>query len=96
LNQKKTAREVFKEAQEAGPAAARIEAYRKLLREYPDSDVAPQAQFMVGFIQSEELKAYDDAEHSFRDLLAHYPKSELTASAQWMWLTCARKRRRIR
>ena len=84
LSKKKTARELFTEAQLAGPAAERIEGYRKLIQEYPDSDVSPQAAFMVGFIQSEELKDYEAAEKSFRDLLARYPKSELAASARWM------------
>jgi len=30
---------------------------------------------MIGFIYSEELKSYDDAEKSFRALLAKYPKA---------------------
>ena len=84
ISQKKSAREMFNEAQNAGAAAARIDAYRKLLELYPDSDVSPQARFMIGFIQSEELKDYDAAERSFRELLQHDPKSELAASAQWM------------
>jgi peptidyl-prolyl cis-trans isomerase C len=84
VSQRKSAREMFNEAQGAGPAAERIERYRQVLAEYPDSDVSPQAQFMVGFIQSEELKDYDAAEASFRELLKRYPKSELVPSAQWM------------
>jgi peptidyl-prolyl cis-trans isomerase C len=84
VSQRKTAREMFNEAQNAGPAASRIEGYRKVLEAYPDSDVSPQAQFMVGFIQSEEIKDYDAADRSFRDLLKRYPKSELVPSAQWM------------
>uniref|UniRef100_A0A832I4S4 Tetratricopeptide repeat protein n=1 Tax=Eiseniibacteriota bacterium TaxID=2212470 RepID=A0A832I4S4_UNCEI len=84
VHQKKSARDLFKEAQEAGPAATRIELYRRLLAEHPDSEVSPQAQFMIGFIQSEELKDHDAAEASFRTLLERYPKSELAASAKWM------------
>jgi peptidyl-prolyl cis-trans isomerase C len=84
VHEKKSARDLFKEAQEAGPAAARIERYRRLLSEYPDADVSPQAQFMIGFIQSEELKDYDAAEQAFRTLLERYPSSELAASAKWM------------
>jgi parvulin-like peptidyl-prolyl isomerase len=84
VSQKKSAREMFNEAQNAGPAATRIEAYRELLRLYPSSDVSPQAQFMLGFIHSEELKDYEAAEKEFRELLRRYPKSELAASAQWM------------
>lgn len=84
LSQKKTARERFNEAQAAGPPQSRIEAYRQLLAEYPDADVSPQAQFMIGFIHSEELKDYEGAEAAFRELLKRWPKAELATSAQWM------------
>jgi len=84
VSQKKSPREMFNEAQNAGPALARIEAYRNMLEIYPDSEVSPQARFMIGFIQSEELKDYNAAERSFRDLLQRNPDSELAASAQWM------------
>ena len=94
LSQKKSARDMFKEAQEAGPAASRLELYQKVLDTYPDSDVSPQAQFMIGFIHSEELKDYDGAEHAFKTLLKRYPKSELVASRSGCWITCAPKRRR--
>jgi len=84
VSQKQDAREMFKAAQGLGPPEERLAAYRALLEEYPDSDVSPQAQFMIGFIQSEELKDYDQAEKAFRELLQRYPKSELARSAQWM------------
>ncbi len=84
LSAKKSARDLFKEAQEAGAPADRIGRYRDLLREYPKSDVSAQAQFMIGFIYSEELRNYDEAEKEFRLLLRNYPDSELAASAQWM------------
>ena len=81
---KRDAREMLKTAQEIGPATERIAAYRELLQQYPDSEVSPQALFMVGFVNSEELKNYDEAEKAFRELLRRYPKSELVTSAQWM------------
>lgn len=84
LSARRTAREMFNDAQALGPADQRIAAYRKLLDEYPDSDVSAQAQFMIGFINSEELKNYDEAEKAFRALLGRYPKAELAPSAQWM------------
>ena len=84
LSQKKSARDMFQEAQNAGLAVKRVELYNKLLDEYPDSEVSAQAQFMIGFIYSEELKNYDEAEKAFRKLLKRYPDSELAASAQWM------------
>ena len=84
MSAKKSAREMFQDAQSAGDADTRIVAYRKVVDEYPDADVTPQALFMVGFINSEEKKDYDAAERVFRELLQKYPKSELAASAQWM------------
>lgn len=84
LYTKKSARELFTEAQGAGGPEQRIAAYRKVVETWPDADLAPQAAFMVGFIYSEELKDYEKAEAAFRELLARYPKSELAASAQWM------------
>ena len=84
VSQRRTAREMFNDAQALGPPDQRIGAYQKLLSDYPDSDVSAQAQFMIGFIYSEELKKYDDAEQAFKGLLARYPKAELAPSAQWM------------
>lgn len=84
VSMKKPPRELFEDAQKIGPADQRIVAYRRVVDEYPDADVSPQALFMVGFIQSEELKQYDKAESVFRELLVRYPKSELAESARWM------------
>lgn len=81
---KKGARDMFREAQEAGSPEHRIAKYREMLQEYPKSDVSPQAQFMIGFIYSEELRDYNAAEKEFRTLLDRYPDSELAASAKWM------------
>jgi tetratricopeptide (TPR) repeat protein len=82
--QKKTAQDLFQEGQQAAQPTARIAAYQRLLKDYPDSDLGPQAQFMIGFINSEELKDYDEAEKAFKLLLDRYPKAELADSARWM------------
>ena len=84
ISQKRDAREMFKTAQELTDPMERITAYRAMLDQYPDSELSPQAQFMVGFIYSEEMKKYDEAEKAFRELLKRYPQSELAGSAQWM------------
>jgi len=84
VSSRRSARDMFKDAQEASGTQARLDGYRRVLETWPQSDVAPQAQFMIGFIQSEELKDYGAAEQSFRALLTNYPKSELGSSAQWM------------
>jgi len=84
ISQRKTAQELFRQGQEAGVPTARIAAYRQLLEDYPHSEVSAQAQFMIGFIYSEELKNYDEAGKAFHALLDNYPKSELADSARWM------------
>jgi peptidyl-prolyl cis-trans isomerase C len=84
LVQRKTARELFNDAQAMAQPEQRIDAYRKLIAQYPDSEVTAQAQFMIGFVYSEELKNYDDAEKAFKELLQRWPRAELASSAQWM------------
>jgi hypothetical protein len=84
LNARKSAVEMFREAGEQPDPDQRIRAYRQVVELYPQSEYAPQALFMVGFVESEEKRDYDKAEAAFRDLLARYPGSELVASAQWM------------
>lgn len=81
---KKSARDLFQDAQQAGTPQQRIAAYQRVVDTYPQADVSPQAQFMVGFIHSEELKEYEKADAAFKALLKRYPKSELAASASWM------------
>ncbi|MEK7824420.1 MAG: peptidyl-prolyl cis-trans isomerase [Candidatus Eisenbacteria bacterium] len=84
VSPKKTPQELFREGQEAGAPTVRIAAYRRLVQDYPDSEVSPQAQFMIGFIYSEELKSYEEADQAFRELLKRYPNAELADSARWM------------
>lgn len=79
-----TPEELFRQAQATTDPATRIRMYEDLLRLYPSSGYAEQAQFMVGFVYSEELSDYDNAEKQFKTLVARFPKSELTKSAQWM------------
>jgi peptidyl-prolyl cis-trans isomerase C len=84
ISQKESAQELFRRGQEGTVPTTRIAAYKRVVSEYPDSPVSPQAQFMIGFIYSEELKNYNEAEDAFRELLNRYPKSELVESARWM------------
>jgi peptidyl-prolyl cis-trans isomerase C len=84
LHGKKSAAELFRDAQDATTPDDRITGYEHVVTDYPVSEQAPQAQFMIGFVYSEEKKDYDKAEAAFRKLLKEYPKSELAHSAQWM------------
>jgi tetratricopeptide (TPR) repeat protein len=84
LSQRRSEADMFKEAQEAAAPNDRIAAYRRLLEEYPNGEKAAQSLFMIGFIYSEEIKNYTEAEKSFREVLRRFPTAELSASAQWM------------
>jgi hypothetical protein len=84
LHGQKSSSDLFRDAQDASTSDERIAGYQRVVQEYPQSEQAPQAQFMVGFVYSEEKKDYDKAEAAFKKLLADYPKSELAHSAQWM------------
>ena len=81
---KKTAAELFREAQQSATSDGRIQGYQLVIEQHPQSEYAPQAQFMIGFVYSEEKKDYDKAEAAFRALLADYPDSQLVSSAEWM------------
>lgn len=83
-SQKRSEADMFKESQETQAPTERIAAYRRLLEEYPNGEKAAQSLFMVGFIYSEELKNYPEAEKAFREVLRRFPTAELAASAQWM------------
>ena len=84
LHGQKSSADLFRDAQDATTSDERIAGYQRVVEQYPQSEQAPQAQFMVGFVYSEEKKDYDKAEAAFKKLLADYPKSELAHSAQWM------------
>jgi hypothetical protein len=84
VNARKSAVDMFREAGEQPGPDDRIRAYRRVVELYPDNEYAPQALFMVGFVESEEKRDYDRAEAAFKELVERYPSSELVASAQWM------------
>src|SRR5205823_3005121 len=62
VNAKKSAVEMFHDAGEVPGADERVAAYRAVADQYPQSEYAPQALFMVGFVESEEKRDYDHAE----------------------------------
>jgi peptidyl-prolyl cis-trans isomerase C len=84
VSQQRSARELFQDAQAATEPHERIAAYQRVVDQWPNSEVAAQSQFMIGFINSEELKDYEAAERAMRAVVKNYPKSDLVSSAQWM------------
>lgn len=69
-------------AQQQGDMRAAITHYERLLREYPGSDQADEAQFMIAFIYEEYLQDLDQARLAYQRVIDNYPDSELAASAR--------------
>jgi parvulin-like peptidyl-prolyl isomerase len=76
--------DLFTRAQQTSDTAERMDAYLQLVLNYPEGQYADDAQFMIGFIQSEDLHDYEAAGNAFRRLIEKYPDSELADSARWM------------
>jgi len=58
--------------------------FRLFISRYPDNERCDQAQFLIGFTFSEQLRDYDAAREAFGVLVEEYPESELADDAQWM------------
>ncbi len=76
--------ELFTLAQNTEDPIARLGYYSELVFQFPDGQHADEAQFMVGFIQAEEIGNYEAARNALERLLEKYPDSELRESAEWM------------
>jgi peptidyl-prolyl cis-trans isomerase C len=80
---KETPAELYALAEVAPPPTA-VNYYSKILEFYPDSPEAPKAQFMIGFLYSDKLKNYDEAEAAFNTYLERWPRGDLAESARYM------------
>ena len=78
---------LFDEAQELQnhdqPELA-VKIYQKILQRFPDSPIKYQAQFLIGFVSSEQLKNYDQAKEAFQRVIEGYPDCDLVDDAQFM------------
>ena len=59
-----------------------ISLFKSIFDKYPQSDYAPKALFMSGFIESNDLKQFNDATITFNLFLQKYPNNELVSSAK--------------
>lgn len=80
----KSAEDLMRLATEANDARDKIEYYRVLLRKYPRYERADEAQFMVGFVLSEELQDFEAARPEYQKVIESYPDSDIKESAQYM------------
>lgn len=58
--------------------------FKLFLDRYPENERCDQAQFLIGFTFSEQIKDFDAARNAFSVLVQEYPDSELADDAQWM------------
>ncbi len=58
--------------------------FELFLDRYPDNERCDQAQFLIGFTFSEQMKDFDSARGAFAVLVEEYPESELADDALWM------------
>ena len=61
-----------------------VKIYQKILQRFPDSPIKYQAQFLIGFVSSEQLKNYDQAKEAFQRVIEGYPDCDLVDDAQFM------------
>ena len=83
----KSAEELFDLAQQAendGDFQKAVDLYTMLLEKYPENEHNYKAQFMIGFIYSEELKDFDQARMAMQKVVDKYPDCDLADDAQWM------------
>lgn len=72
---------MVKSLSDAEAIAKAIEYYKSVYELFPDSPEAPNAMFMVGFIQANELQQLDFARQTYNQFLEKYPNSELVDDA---------------
>lgn len=83
----KSPEEMFSLAQQAeneGNFEKAVDFYSMLLKKYPHNEHNYKAQFMIGFIYSEELKDYNKANAAMQSVVDNYPDCDLADDARWM------------
>jgi TolA-binding protein len=59
-----------------------VEYFQKYYKQFPDSERAPKALFLIGFILANDLQEYDSARIAYTEFLNKYPQHELAASVK--------------
>lgn len=84
-SQAEEAQKLFEMAQITSDPRKRIGYYREILNKFPDDAHACEAQFMVGFVYSEELNDFDKAREALAKVKERSDcKEEMVSSAQWL------------
>lgn len=77
---------LFERAQKVADPQQRIDYYEEIIRDYPEDEHVCEAQFMVGFVYSEELNNFDLARDALQAVIDRETgcSDELKSSARWM------------
>jgi hypothetical protein len=71
-----SARDLFERARTLQNPEDKLGLYRRIVNEFPDSDLADASQFMVGFVYAEELGDTATAVQELRALEEKWPESD--------------------
>lgn len=80
----RTPEELWNLAQTSTDSHRRLKVYNEIVEKFPESDYAPQALFMMGFVYAEELKDQYNADQVFSRVVKEYPGTDIAKSAKWM------------
>ncbi|MCP4548868.1 MAG: hypothetical protein GY835_20640 [bacterium] len=82
--QASSAEELFELAQSAKSPHERIKHYEQIVERFQDSEHADRAQFMIGFVYSEELRDNERSRAAFERFAELFPDSDLMEDARYM------------
>ncbi len=80
----RTPEELWNLAQNSTDSNQRLSYYEKIVESHPNSEFAPEALFMIGFVYAEELQSVTDADRAFNRVVTEYPNTEVAKTAEWM------------
>jgi TolA-binding protein len=62
---------------------AAVDGFKELIKMYPKGKHTAEATFMLGFINANNLKNYDEAEKYYKEFIAKYPDNQLKDDAEY-------------
>lgn len=75
------------EAQSNNKSELAIKIYEQILTLFPQSPNDYKAQFLIGFVYSEQLRDYEKAKEAYKKVIEKYPSSDLADDAEFMLKT---------